>query len=335
MKRRLVAVCVVIFFGLFVNIQLLSQYNKGSNQHNITPTTRGTTTNVDADTVVRVPASSPSHQNRIPRRLIFTYRTNLLKVPIPAHFAENVQRTISMYKAFWENHDNHHNKSNHDTNITVVFLDDKDCIRVLREAIPELVPFFVRETHGDYKGDLCRTAELYQRGGMYLDIDMKVIQPYDPNIQHAYDSATNASMIATFVTAMSARLPLPFQAILFARSKSPLLKRTLEEMVAYYHGRWTLNIAPVLGCHALDRAYKSMLMTKNESSSPGVLLTHHQQQEHIHFLQETDLYLPSKKPLYPNISRQKRTSWGCQLIVHDPIGKQPYFFSRIPGTRQC
>jgi len=56
-------------------------------------------------------------------------------------------------------------------------LTDDDCCALLQRVEPKLVPHFDREKKGAYKADICRVAALFEEGGYYFDIDIRVITP--------------------------------------------------------------------------------------------------------------------------------------------------------------
>ena len=121
--------------------------------------------------VNRSNANTTNISNRrslIPRRLIFTYKYNLInpfendplfdeKDPLTS----NVQNTIDKYKQYWKSKDHADNHTVHDNEIVVSFLSNKDCIEVIQQAEPKLVKHFNEEGRGDFKAGICRITELY------------------------------------------------------------------------------------------------------------------------------------------------------------------------------
>jgi hypothetical protein len=109
----------------------------------------------------------------IPNRLIFIYRfdfynnPNLLDNVTDKHVinsSKKVKKTIDVYNASW------------DGSVEIVFMDQRKCRKVLVETFPKLVQYYDIET-GKFQSDMCRIAELYQRGGYYFDIDLDTINP--------------------------------------------------------------------------------------------------------------------------------------------------------------
>jgi hypothetical protein len=89
----------------------------------------------------------PSPRYKIPRRLIFTHKHNLLETKNPPLLYENVQKTIQTYREAWSEPD-----------APVWFLDDDDCRSAIYAAKQELVTYFDRELRGSWKADICRVA---------------------------------------------------------------------------------------------------------------------------------------------------------------------------------
>ncbi|KAL7551815.1 hypothetical protein ACHAWF_015005 [Thalassiosira exigua] len=196
---------------------------------------------------------------RIPRRLVFTYKYNLIKPtrdepPFNAKqpLTANVLHTIEMYQRHWEAEDARSEGEVPTEEVVVSFLSDDDCVGAIRDAEPRLVPHFRDEDRGEFKADICRIAELYLRGGYYFDIDIGAIEPVDlsalpiptafPDPMWQLDAAKKGRLgtpgdddVVTFVTVMN-RQGRFFQAFLAAAPRQPVLKRALGYMVAYYEG---------------------------------------------------------------------------------------------------
>ena len=67
-------------------------------------------------------------------------------------FAHNVRDTIKAYEKVWAD------------DLQVTFLTDVECRKALYEAKPELLKYY-DDLEGMFKGDLCRSADLYLNGG--------------------------------------------------------------------------------------------------------------------------------------------------------------------------
>lgn len=233
----------------------------------------------------------------IPRRMVFTYRYNLLARPrdqIPRKelaFYDNVKKTIAAFREEWD-----------DPDAEVVFLDDDACVDIINHTEPELLPLFFKK-RGMYKGDICRAAELSERGGYYFDIDMEVIMPFvAPN---------NVS----FVTVWGGIFHEFFQSFIAASAGNAIVRQSMREMLGYLNvttkRKLRGNIGPITLLMAYDAATK-------EEREKAVLL------------KETG----GKNIKYTNIT-QRGQSNGCHWVVHDPLKQHAYFYSRIVGSTRC
>jgi hypothetical protein len=153
----------------------------------------------------------PSQDFKIPRRMIFTYKHNILETKEPPHLYENVLNTIQKYREAWG-----------EPNAPVWFLNNTDCLSVLYAAKPALLNYFALEVHGSWKADICRVAALYLTGGYYFDVDMEVVQPWkhDDNV--------------TFATVMTPETNRYFQSFLVSEPQSRIMEKSLSRMLHFY-----------------------------------------------------------------------------------------------------
>jgi hypothetical protein len=152
----------------------------------------------------------------IPRRLIFTYKHDLLKVGQPAHMLRNVRATIQLYRDAWGEPD-----------APVLFLDDDGCRREVAAVAPSLLRHFNSEQQGQYKGDICRLAALYRRGGYYFDIDLRAIAPVP----------VDPCMLMVVPLQADQQAGGLFQAFLASPPLSPILRLNIRTMEEYYDGK--------------------------------------------------------------------------------------------------
>jgi hypothetical protein len=157
---------------------------------------------------------APSPEYKIPRRLIFTYRDNLLETKDPPLLFGNVKKTIEMYRDAWG-----------DPEAPVWFLNDTDCRSAVYAAKPELVTYFDREVQGSWKADICRVAALYLTGGYYFDVSTEVVNPWLPD--HSI----------TFAAAVDPGKARYLQSFLASDSKGRIVEKALDVMLLFYEQR--------------------------------------------------------------------------------------------------
>ena len=156
--------------------------------------------------------TTQSSIHKIPHRLVFTYKFNLLETPLSPEmelekrYYDNVMNTVNLYRKAWN-----------EPKAPIWFLDDTDCRALVQEAEPGLVIYFDQERKGEFKSDMCRAAALYLQGGYYFDIDMEALEAVqlDPNITFASVIMQDGKF---------------FQSFMASEPKSPILKHSLRLM---------------------------------------------------------------------------------------------------------
>jgi mannosyltransferase OCH1-like enzyme len=176
----------------------------------------------------------PSPDFKIPRRLIFTYKSNLLETKDPLIFYDNVQKTIKMYREAWSEPD-----------APVWFLDDDDCRSALYAAKPNLVAHFDREPKGSWKADICRVAALYLTGGYYFDVDMEAVNPWIANHN------------VTFATVDMPDTSSFFQSFMASEKEGRVLEEALDEMLLFYENL-KIRTESFIGPNTLGWAFESV-----------------------------------------------------------------------------
>lgn len=236
---------------------------------------------------------------KIPHTMFFTYKHNVLETNKPEHFAWNVRRTIAQYKKAW---------GLQGADITKVrFLDDSACRASISTVEPKLVGYFDKEAEGRYKADICRVAALYQEGGYYFDVDIKVVEPL---------VLDNAQFVTVFTPDINpGGNGAFFQAFLASVPRHPVLKAALRTMLEYYTGERKLRPGTLMGTGTLKDAYDSVSETARQ---------------HVRLLEEVAL----TPEMYPDLRRQIGQGF-CNHVCHDPLEKKVYFFSRIVGSDNC
>ena len=277
-----------------------------------------------------IPTAGTNSTHRIPRRLFFTYSRNLIYDANPKHLHDNVHRTIRFFTEGWGLADQ--------SQLDVRFLTNADCIRLLEEVEPRLIPVFHYEPLGSYMADMCRLAALHIHGGYYLDVDIEPVQMMEPppEVDFITSKMTNG---------------MYFQAVMAASAGHPILKSALESMIIDWYmipsvlkefsKTDTFDANFFRSKHYNDRRLKHIggLGLNHDPILMGpmtlrVAFDHNQNATTPWFLLEED---NSKLKLYPKWIRKAtfEQSWGCNYMVHDPVNKTAYFYSRCRGTRLC
>ena len=97
--------------------------------------------------------------DRIPKNILFTSKTNLLKKTDLTEVELVLRATMAHTSSTLPEHE-------------VIFYDDAMCEDALGRFRPKLALIFRAETEGMLKADMCRLAQLYYHGGMYFDADL-------------------------------------------------------------------------------------------------------------------------------------------------------------------
>lgn len=122
------------------------------------------------------------HSPRIPYRLILSDKAENIKSILPVVRRQNTWKTIEKYRIAFGIEVGKENEF-------VWYLNDSDCVDLIERVYPVLTPYFLAETVGMYKSDICRIVALYDKGGYYIDTDMEIIDHqtiiYPPNITMA------------------------------------------------------------------------------------------------------------------------------------------------------
>lgn len=263
----------------------------------------------------------------IPRRLIFTYKTNMLDTKEPVDLYNNVLNTIQVYSEAWN--------TTRDE-MDVLFIDDALCLELIPQVEPRLLPYFKLEPLGSFKADICRVAAIYLYGGYYFDVDIQALKALKPNPKTDFITSTcGNNQFFQAVFALSRRHPLAratldsmlddwyFIPSVVEKLPEARLDENFSMSLKYREARgdylsqyfnMTHEIKPMLGTATLRMAYDR----HRNLTSPWILDE----------LDNVDT------PLYPELKREE-TGWGCNYMVHDTPSKVPYFFSRCIGTDGC
>ena len=232
---------------------------------------------------------------RVPHILIFTYKHNILETKEPALLYNNVMQTVQAYRNLWDDAEP----------APIRFLDDEACREAIEQSEPRLVPHFDGEREGKFRADICRIAQLFNHGGYYFDVDLRVIQPI------------KLDSIITFSSVLSGypNLDQFFQAFLAATPGHPVLAKALQIMLDYYEGKHAIRGKNV-GTSTLKDAYDAV---GESERGPSKLLIE----------TKNDI---KEKYYYPDVPKLDGIGCCCDQICHDPEEKIAYFYARIPGS---
>jgi len=187
------------------------------------------------------------------------------------------------------------------------YLNNADCENLIKRVENRLVKYFLNETEGMYKADICRVAALYEKGGYYFDTDMEVIQPLN---------------LAPHITFSTVRAMYNehefFQSFLAVAPKHPIMKLNMELLLKHYQiidENSTMLFKGLLGPESLYQSYIEFNKTEDFQNWPIDL----------------DLKEVLGPAVYPRL-RQRGKSYNCNIVVHNATQKVPYFYSRIIGA---
>lgn len=247
----------------------------------------------------------------IPRRLSFNYKNNILEDKKPSGLYKNLANTVSVYEEAWNDKENW-NENETDSRVTVDFLTDKECREAVTQAEPRLLQYFNNETEGAFRSDICRIADLYLKGGFYMDNDMRSME------------AVMLPDHITFSTVLENNEQNFFQSFLASTPKNPVLKKALQVMLGHYEGTHKIRregrVYSGMGTATLKDAYD---LAVKEDPSIG---------EKTRFLREINLR--ENPSLYMDVERQGIRPM-CDIAVHYAETLKVYFYSRAIGTPKC
>merc|ERR1719440_1546750 len=127
---------------------------------------------------------------------------------------------------------------------------DKACRQYIKDHYDqELVTMFDTQKEGYYRGDICRSAVLYNEGGFYLDVDVEMAVP----ITSVVDKDTTFASAFSFYGESSPHAVL--NAILAAEPKSEVLAENLKEIRRWRHRREQNGL---MGTKCLFRALQTV-----------------------------------------------------------------------------
>jgi len=276
------------------------------------------------------------HQHAIPNVIIFTHVLNLLSPSQPLIededkvLSQNVQNTISL-----------HEQS------TVRFLTDKECIQSIQNIFPssdakkakKLIEYFLKESEGMYKADLCRGAALYETGGLYFDVDIQARMSIWEVLK------TSTEFVTVKVHSQSKHPTGFFQAFIGVTKRHPMMKKYVEYFLEYYEGTRKVNgpLGVLLLRDAFEDHYHSSNAIENHLDKEKMHIDDQEQyideEENDRLeLKEVELWQEIRYHplLFPNVESPVGERRACHFMVAIPwkVGVAP-FYSRVRGSRMC
>jgi hypothetical protein len=269
--------------------------------------------------------ASPAIQaTGIPRRLSFNYKNNILVDKKPPDLYKNLVNTINVYSKAWNPEIGEHYIGDNVTEITsndgvvshpyvtIDFLTDTECRDLITQAEPRLLEHFNKETAGEFRSDICRIADLYLKGGYYMDNDMRAME------------AVILPDHIIFSTVLEKNEQNFFQSFLASAPGNPILRKTMDVMLGHYEGTHEIKrpgrVYSGMGTATLKDAY-DLAIGEDPSLS-----------EKSRFLREINLR--DNPSLYKDVERQGIRPM-CDIAVHYAETLKVYFYSRAIGTDKC
>jgi len=199
-----------------------------------------------------------------------------------------------------------------ENNIGVNFLGKDECHEVIQEVEPRLMKHYQNETYGPHRSDICRLAQLYRKGGYYLDNDTKVLKPL-----------VLPSEI-TFATVIGISKKHFAQGIIFAAPGHPVIRLAIDMTLQHYqgiHARPELDYSKDTGTKVLYDAYHKVQLTDPALDANSLLL---------------EEVILKRHPLMKTVNIAMKTSINfCTAAFISSDGNEVFMLARAPGTSYC
>ena len=184
------------------------------------------------------------------------------------------------------------------------------------------------ETNGPFMSDICRLAALQLHGGYYFDNDMRTVQAWE------FDDGR-----CSFASSWAYREPRTtykvrhmMQSFLAVPPNHAIINATFREMLRVYEPQRSRaenttridDTTLFLGPPTMGVAYNQTIGMMN-----------HQKNSSNHCMLHEDLLgtlRRQNKTMYAKVPLQQGTGWGCNFVMHHPVERVVYFFSRMVGT---
>jgi len=156
---------------------------------------------------LQVDMQNPDVVSSIPRHIVITEKASTMNELHP-DIRMNVDRNFALNPGF-----------------EALYYGDSQC-EVLLESFGDeaLLKAFRGESHGAYRGDICRAVALFEKGGYYLDVDVQMAVPFSDIVAPS----------ATFFSALAATGGGVLNAIIGVVPKSEIIAEHLAAIRHYY-----------------------------------------------------------------------------------------------------
>jgi hypothetical protein len=180
----------------------------------------------ESDATAKLGNNKSAKTSSIPHHLIVTSKEDSLD-KVPALEKQNIDHTLSL-----------------NPGMEVKYYSDADCASFINEnfgstCLPEL---FKSETHGMYRGDICRAAVLAKIGGYYTDLDLTLDVGFDAMLSHD----------TTFASVLNDGGRQLLNAFMASTPGNPVMTRMLTEVQKWYDGDQHLYLGTGAGHKALE-----------------------------------------------------------------------------------
>lgn len=307
-SRQTIVGLLCCFFIFYFNLRDVS------NPSPLQPFQYNITNLLDIPPMIREPsrlALLDSSTILIPHNIIFVDTRYSKPQQLPKLFFDNIQKTTRQYRKLWEDGTGTDDDiQQHSSTSPVLWFGNDKCLEVIEKVYPMLIRYYKSEKKGRYKSNMCRIAALYYHGGYYFDTDMESIQPVplDNQFQHYHD----ISFCSVYEHAKNGL----FNSFVAAIPRHPILKTTLDVMLAYYQGRIEIRTTNMGTSTLLD----GLIHTPSKARGKVLLL------QEVYLVQDSLL-----SPMIPRRTGTVGTGNGCDYVVRGE-DLTLYFYSRMVGS---
>lgn len=161
----------------------------------------------------------------------------------------------------------------------------------LKEHYPDLYNIFIKAKYGVQKGDIARLAILYHYGGIYIDLDIICLKPFELIIDLNSDKLTMAYEPREQTLKIFNNPTSLCNAYIVSPAKHPLLKMAIDNIINIYnkYGEISLNKFDIFGGGFMQQLINTDIIFKT-----------------IVNINESDAIYPINDPKFIDLSTSKR-----------------------------